>query len=111
MGKEGLPRLRLVVVTDDDTGPRLCRGCGGPLMPTAKAAAVFCSSACRSRHWRRMRRTRARTEAVQAGLMSSCLECRVSWTVGVEHPVSAISCSPRCRKRAWHRRRTGQRGM
>jgi hypothetical protein len=35
------PRRRAAVVP----------GCGGPLMPLAKA--VFCSLACRSRHWRR----------------------------------------------------------
>ncbi|MFF2520347.1 hypothetical protein [Streptomyces sp. NPDC058086] len=46
MGRDGVPRLRLVVVTDDDTGPRLCRDCGGPLMPSVKASAVFCSSVC-----------------------------------------------------------------
>lgn len=81
MGKDRVPRLRLLVITDDDTGPRLCRGCGGPLTPSVKASAVFCSSVCRSRHWRRMRRARARTEAVQAGVTSSCPECGASWTV------------------------------
>lgn len=109
MGRDGVLRLRLVVVTEDDSGPRLCRGCGGPLMPATKAAAVFCSSACRSQHWRRMRRARARTKAVQAAAMSSCPECGTSWTVGVERPVSATYCSPACRKRAWRRRRTRQR--
>ncbi|MFF4522647.1 hypothetical protein [Streptomyces bluensis] len=106
MGREGVPRLRLVVVADDDTGPRLCSGCGGPLMPSAKAAAVFCSSACRSRHWRRMRRAQARTEAVKVGAMACCPECGASWTIGVDRLVSATYCSPRCRKRSWHRRRT-----
>jgi hypothetical protein len=105
MRRDKVPRLRLLMVTDDDTGPRLCRECGGPLMPSVKASAVFCSSVCRSRHWRRMRRARARTEAVQAGVTSNCPECDASWTVGVEHPASAAYCSPACRKRAWHRRR------
>jgi hypothetical protein len=54
MDRDEAPRLRLVVITDDEAGPRLCRGCGGPLMPSAKSAAVFCEDACRSRHWRRM---------------------------------------------------------
>jgi hypothetical protein len=61
MGRDGVPRLRLVVVAVDGGGPRLCRGCGGPLMPSAKSTAAFCEAACRSRHWRRMRRARART--------------------------------------------------
>jgi hypothetical protein len=111
MGRDGVPRLRLVVVTEDDPGPRLCRGCGGPLMPAAKATAVFCSTACRSRHWRRMRRARARTEAVKAGVTSGCPECGASWTVGVERPASATYCSPICRKRAWHRRRAEDAGL
>lgn len=51
VGRDGAPWLRLVVVTDDDPGPRLCRGCGGPLMPTAKAAAVFCTSCATSREF------------------------------------------------------------
>ncbi|MGW2612859.1 hypothetical protein ACWC4A_52735 [Streptomyces mirabilis] len=55
MGRDRVPRLQLVVFMEDDTGPRLCRGCGGPLTPSAKATAAFCSSACRSRHWRRLR--------------------------------------------------------
>ncbi|WP_143675269.1 hypothetical protein [Streptomyces sp. JV178] len=93
MGRDGLPRLRLVVVADDDAGPRLCRECGGPLMPSVKASAVFCSSVCRSRHWRRMRRAQARTEAVQAGVTSNCPECDASWTVGIEHPASATLLS------------------
>ncbi|MFE6939557.1 hypothetical protein [Streptomyces chartreusis] len=84
MGRDGAPRLRLVVVADDDTGPRLCRGCGAPLIPSAKATAVFCSAACRSRHWRRVRRTRARSEAALAGQTSNCPERGASWTVGVE---------------------------
>ncbi|NUK52377.1 hypothetical protein HRW14_19250 [Streptomyces lunaelactis] len=45
MGRNGAPRLRLVVVTDDrDNGLRLCRGGGGPVMPAAKATAVSCSA-------------------------------------------------------------------
>ncbi|WP_345124602.1 hypothetical protein [Streptomyces chiangmaiensis] len=111
MGRDGVPRLRLVVVAENDTGPRLCRGCGGPLMPRAKMTAVFCSSVCRSRHWRRIRRAKARTEAVKASQTSVCPECGTSWTVGVEHPASATYCSPRCRKRAWHRRRMQQGGV
>ncbi|PWI46223.1 hypothetical protein CK485_00165 [Streptomyces sp. ICBB 8177] len=105
MGRDGVPRLRLVVVADDDAGPRLCRGCGDPLMPSAKATAVFCSSACRSRSWRRTRRTRARIEAVTAGVRASCPQCGAKWTVGVDRLVSAVYCSPVCRKRAWHTRR------
>jgi hypothetical protein len=111
MDRNEVPRLRLVVIADDDAGPRLCRGCGGPLMPAAKAMAVFCSSACRSRHWRRMRRARARTEAVQAGVTANCPECGTSWTVGVDRPASATYCSPACRKRAWHKRRPPQGGV
>lgn len=98
MGRDGAPRLRLVMVTDDDAGPRLCRGCGGPLMPSAKATALFCSTACRSRQWRRMRRARVKSEAAKAGVTASCPECGASWTVGVEHPASATYCSPCCRK-------------
>lgn len=56
MGRDGAPRLKLTVIKDEVRGPRLCRGCGGPLMPSAKSTAVFCGDACRSRHWRRMRR-------------------------------------------------------
>jgi hypothetical protein len=84
MGRDGVPRLRLVVVVEGGgAGPRLCCGCGGPLMPSAKSTAVFCSSSCRSGHWRRLRRTRARTEAVQADRTANCPECGASWTVGV----------------------------
>ncbi|NUK03700.1 hypothetical protein HRW23_28920 [Streptomyces lunaelactis] len=53
MGRDGVPRLRLVGLADDDSGPRLCRGSGEPLMPAVKAIAVFCSAVCRARHWRR----------------------------------------------------------
>lgn len=69
-----------------------------------KVTAVFCEAACRSRHWRRMRRARARTEEV-VGATAGCLQCGVSWTVGVDRPASAVYCSPACRKRAWHARR------
>ncbi|MGW2425942.1 hypothetical protein ACWC0C_43145 [Streptomyces sp. NPDC001709] len=31
-------------------------------MPATKATAAFCSSACRARHWRLMRRARTRTQ-------------------------------------------------
>lgn len=75
MGRDDVPRLRLVVIADEDSGPRLCRGCGDPLMPWTKATAVFCSTACRARHWRQMRRARVRTEAVKAGVTASCPEC------------------------------------
>jgi predicted nucleic acid-binding Zn ribbon protein len=102
-----MPRLRLAVVEPASGGPRLCRGCGDPLMP----AAVFCSSACRSRSWRRMLRARSRTEAVKAAVGAVCPQCGAGWTVGVEHPVSAVYCSPVCRKRAWHRRCTASGGM
>ncbi len=45
MRGDGVPRLRLIVIADArDAGPRLCRGCGGPLMPSVKSSAVFCSS-------------------------------------------------------------------
>lgn len=37
MGGDGVLRLRLVAVVDREAGPRLCRGCGGPLMPSATA--------------------------------------------------------------------------
>jgi hypothetical protein len=100
----------LVAVTVDEGGPRLCRGCGGPLMPSAKATAVFCEDACRSRHWRRMRRARVRTEAVKAGVTASCSQCGTVWTVGVGRPVSAVYCSPVCRKRAWNARRAQSDG-
>ncbi|MDQ0994792.1 hypothetical protein QFZ74_006109 [Streptomyces sp. V3I7] len=79
-------------------------------MPKAKSTAVFCEAACRSRHWRRMRRARSRTEAVKAGVKAVCPECGVSWTVGVDRPASAVYCSPACRKRAWHARRARQSG-
>lgn len=101
-----VPRLRLVVIADDQAGPRLCPGCGVPLMPSAKATAVFCKAACRSRHWWRMRQVRARTEAVQAGVTIACPQCGESWTAGVDRLVSALYCSPACRKRAWHTRHT-----
>lgn len=109
MGK--IVRLRLVAVAKDDGGPRRCRGCGKPLMPKAKVTAVFCETACRSRHWRRMRRARARTETVKAGVSAWCPQCGVSWTVGVDRAVSAVYCSPTCRKRAWHSRRARPRGV
>ncbi|MGW0836565.1 hypothetical protein [Streptomyces prunicolor] len=105
MGGDKAPRLRLVVIAADEGGPRLCRGCGDPLMPSAKSTAVFCKDACRSRSWRRMRRTRARTEAVTAGARAECPQCGAEWTVGVDRLVSAVYCSPVCRKRAWHTRR------
>ncbi|MFD7880578.1 hypothetical protein ACFV5G_42065 [Streptomyces sp. NPDC059766] len=106
MGRDGAVRLRLVAAAEDQDGPRLCRGCGEPLMLSAKATAVFCSAVCRSRSWRRMRRAKARTEAVTVAATASCPECGVSWTVGVEHPASATYCSPR-----WRRRRTRPGGV
>ncbi|MER6919006.1 hypothetical protein [Streptomyces spiralis] len=85
MGRDGAPRLKLTVITDDASGSRLCRGYGDPLMPPAKSTAVFCEDACRSRHWRRIRRARARTEAVKAGVSAATrydkLACRYEATV------------------------------
>lgn len=43
---------------------------------------MFCSSACRSWHRRRLRRMRAKTEDVQAARTANCPECGASWTVG-----------------------------
>lgn len=111
MGRDGVPRLRLVVITDDGSGPPLCRGCGDPLRPAAKSTAAFCSSVCRSRDWRRLRRPQVRTEAVRAARTGNCQECRASWTVRVDHPVSARYGAPGCRKRSWRRRRAEQRGV
>ncbi|MEU9382621.1 hypothetical protein AB0D38_17280 [Streptomyces sp. NPDC048279] len=108
MDSNGAPRLKLTVITDDACEPRSCRGYGGPLMPSAKATAVFCEDACRSRHWRR---ARARTEAVKAGVTASCPQCGAVWTVGVDRPVFAVYCSPACRKRAWHTRRAPSGGV
>jgi hypothetical protein len=71
----------------------------------AKSTAVFCEDACRSRHWRRMRRARAQTEAVKAGVTASCPQCGAVWTVGVDRLVSAVYCSPACRKRSRDARR------
>ncbi|MFJ9900501.1 hypothetical protein ACIQPR_44940 [Streptomyces sp. NPDC091280] len=84
MGGDKAPRLRLVAVEPASGGPRLCRGCGVALIPVSKATAVFCSSACRSRSWRRTRRTRARTGAVTAGVRAKCPQCGSEWTVGVD---------------------------
>lgn len=74
-------------------------------MPSVKSTAVFCEAACRSRHSRRMRRAKVRTEAVRVGVTASCPQCGAVWTVGVDRLVSAVYCSPACRKRAWHARR------
>ncbi|MFJ3777216.1 zinc-binding dehydrogenase [Streptomyces sp. NPDC090075] len=70
MGRDEVPRLRLVVVAVDGGGPRLCQGCSGPLMPSAKSTAVFCEAACRSRHWRRMRRVTA-YQAIEAARLDT----------------------------------------
>ncbi|MGA4837332.1 hypothetical protein [Streptomyces sp. G45] len=110
MAETRAPRLRLVALVDVGEGPRSCCGCGEPLMPGAKATAVFCSSEGRWRSWGEGRRVRARAEAVQAGRRARCPQCGRVGTVGVERPALAPYCSPGCRKRAWHQRRSGQAG-
>jgi hypothetical protein len=67
------------------------------LRRTAKAGrpagAMFCSSACRARQWRRERRLRKRLAAVQDSAGEAvCPECGAWWVVGVDRRSDALYC-------------------
>lgn len=84
---------------------RVCGGCGERLRPDARASAVYCSAACRSRQWRRARRLRRRVVAELSDEgRAECPVCGASWVAGVDRRSDAVYCSRRCVTRAWRAR-------
>ncbi|RKN35879.1 hypothetical protein D7294_30710 [Streptomyces hoynatensis] len=85
---------------------RWCPEYGSRLKPRARPGAVFCSPACRARHWRMVRRTKARVAVIRSGPDGEavCPVCGTPWAAGVERRADAVYCSPRCRTRAWRDR-------
>lgn len=95
-------------VVDGEAVQRLCRGSGGLLPVKARRDAVFCSAACRARHWRWLRRIRQnvpKAVAPSGDSRARCPECQAVW-VGVEHRRGAVYCSRRRQTRA-RRRQVG----
>ncbi|QIP71791.1 hypothetical protein DQ392_27900 [Streptomyces reniochalinae] len=85
---------------------RDCPACGERLRPDARPEAVFCSSVCRSRQWRKEQRLRKRLAAVRdkVGLVE-CPECGARWVAGVDRRSDARFCSRRCVVGAWRKRK------
>ncbi|THA77837.1 hypothetical protein E6U81_34325 [Streptomyces sp. A0592] len=82
-------------------GVRVCGGCGDRLRPDARPDAVFCSTACRARSWRRDRRLRRRVMAELNGAgRVTCPQCGTPWVAGVDRRSDAVYCSRRCVMRA-----------
>lgn len=87
-------------------GERVCGGCGERLRPEARPDAVYCSTACRARQWRRGRRLGKRVAAELSGAgRAECPECGARWVVGVDRRSNAVYCSRRCVVRAWRARK------
>ncbi|HBF85399.1 MAG TPA: hypothetical protein DD420_37400 [Streptomyces sp.] len=87
-------------------GDRDCRACGERLKPDARPEAVFCSSVCRCRQWRKEQRLRKRLAAVRDETgMVECPECGACWVAGVDRRSDARFCSRRCVVRAWRKRK------
>ncbi|ONI80017.1 hypothetical protein ALI144C_23465 [Actinosynnema sp. ALI-1.44] len=100
----------MAVVSGAGLGARRCPSCGGRLPGSARRDAVYCSTACRARHWRWERASRVRVAAIRDASehgRARCAECGTEWVRGVEHRTDARFCSPQCRTRAWRRRREG----
>lgn len=89
---------------------RYCPGCGGVIPDQRRSDALYCSAACRARHWRWTRSARVRVRALRAAdtPRARCPECGSAWVVGLERRAGAIYCSHRCRTRAWRRSRSQQ---
>ncbi|KLO50442.1 hypothetical protein ABW05_01845 [Mycolicibacterium senegalense] len=89
---------------------RYCHGCGAPLSESVRGDALYCSAACRARHWRWTQRTRTRVRTMRgvSAARAVCPVCGQDWIVGIEHRSSAIYCSHRCRTRAWRDKRSPQ---
>lgn len=87
---------------------RYCPSCGAELPDRVRHDALYCSSACRARHWRWAQRSRSRICAMrgEGQLRARCAECDSTWVVGLEHRAGTIYCSHRCRTRAWRRCRS-----
>jgi len=116
VGRDGVPRLRPAVVADDDAGPRLCRvrdavgeGDGGVLsagLPVGEPAsdadgqAADAAGVLRAAGASHVLRTKARTEAVTAGVRAGCPQCGAERTAGAGRLVSAACCPPVRRERA-----------
>lgn len=79
-----------------------CRGCAKPLGDEVRADAQYCSAACRSRHWRWLRKSRSKITALRsAESQRTCAVCGKKWVAGADHRADAKYCSHRCRTRAW----------
>src|SRR3954468_18127156 len=90
------PYAGLVSEDAGRVGERICRGCGERLRRGARPRAEVCSSACRSRQWRRERRLRQRLAAARDGMgEAECSECGTRWVADVDRRSDAVFCSPR----------------
>jgi endogenous inhibitor of DNA gyrase (YacG/DUF329 family) len=87
---------------------RYCPGCGTPIPDRLRGDAIYCSAACRARHWRWLQRSRARVRAIRgtAGARARCPECGSTWVVGLDRRANAVYCSHRCRTRGWRHSRS-----
>lgn len=86
-----------------------CPGCGSAVPEAMRADAVYCSAACRAKHWRWAQRSRLRVRVIRApgSAQARCPECGTVWVAGLERRVDAVYCSPRCRTRGWRRHHKG----
>jgi hypothetical protein len=96
------------VVPRRGVAARYCPGCGAPIPGRLRGDAVYCSAACRARHWRWVQSSRSRVRAIRGTgvARASCPECGSTWVVGFDRRANAVYCSHRCRTRAWRRNRS-----
>ncbi|QFZ72951.1 hypothetical protein GFH48_06465 [Streptomyces fagopyri] len=98
---------------------RRCAQCREALPAGASASRRYCDSACRSRHWRRVRRPDEiyrRAVEQNCGVVRGeflrgqgrCPVCKVP--VPLRKRTDSVYCSPKCRTRAWRRRRDTTEG-
>ncbi|QFZ79176.1 hypothetical protein GFH48_38595 [Streptomyces fagopyri] len=105
---------------------RSCSRCGGPLPEGSRKSRRYCSTACRTRGWRREREQWWRTNVEFAAALREgrpyrrpkkrCPVCKSWWFVGevVGRPrrrVDALYCSPKCCTRAYRPRQSRSAGV
>ncbi|MYW18343.1 hypothetical protein GT039_22885 [Streptomyces sp. SID2955] len=107
---------------------RTCGQCGGPLPEGSRRSRRYCSSACRTRAWRRKRERERWWQSIvefAAALREGrayrrpkkrCPVCNGWWftgevTGGKRKRTDARCCSPRCRTRAYRLRRSRSVGV
>ncbi|WKK24218.1 hypothetical protein QZH56_00590 [Streptomyces olivoreticuli] len=99
-------RLDVLLVPDSDSDDRSrCASCGTQLANT-HPRMQFCSTACRSRNWRRRQHQRALRDAASSTRPAECPVCGVTWTTGNDRRRDTVYCSHRCRQAAFRQRMT-----